>query len=32
MFNNKKSLQTKLFFSVIAKNSNWEILSKNLVR
>ena len=26
-----KSLQTKSFFSVIIKNSNWEILTKNLV-
>ena len=27
----KKSLQTKMFFSVITKNLNWEILTKNLV-
>ena len=28
----KKSLQAKIFFSVITKNSNWDIfLSKNLV-
>ena len=31
IFNDKKSLKTKLFFSVIAKNLNWEILTKNLV-
>ena len=31
IFNDKKSLQAKIFFSVITKNSNWEILSKNLV-
>ena len=31
IFNDKKSLETKLFFSVIIKNSNWEILTKNLV-
>ena len=30
-FHNKKSLQTKMFFSVITKNLNWEILSKNFV-
>ena len=28
-FNDKKSLSAKLFFSVITKNSNWEILPKN---
>ena len=26
-----KSLKTKIIFSVITKNSNWEILTKNLV-
>ena len=31
IFNDKKSLETKLFFSVIIKNSNCEILTKNLV-
>ena len=31
MFNDKKSLKTYFFFSVINKNSNWEILTKNLV-
>ena len=31
IFNNKKSLKTKIFFSVMAKSSNWEILTKNLV-
>ena len=31
IFNNKKRFKTKMFFSVIAKNSNWEILTKNLV-
>ena len=31
MFNDKKNLQTKIFFSVITKNSNWQILTKNLV-
>ena len=31
MFNDKKSLSTKIFVSVITKNSNWEILPKNLV-
>ena len=31
IFNDKKSLETKLFFSVIIKNSSWEILTKNLV-
>ena len=29
IFNDKKSLQAKVFFSVITKNSNWEILPKN---
>ena len=31
MFVDKKSLYTKVFFSAITKNSNSEILSKNLV-
>ena len=31
IFNDKKSLWTKIFFSVITKNSDWEILTKNLV-
>ena len=31
IFNDKKSLQAKIFFSAITKNSNWEILPKNLV-
>ena len=31
IFHDKKSLKTKLFFSVITKNLNWEILTKNLV-
>ena len=30
IFNNKKSLQT-LFFFVITKNLNWEILTKNVI-
>ena len=30
-FNDKKGLQAKTFFSVITKNSNWEILLKNIV-
>ena len=30
MFSDKKSL-AKFFFSVITKNSNWEVLPKNLV-
>ena len=29
--NDKKNLQSKIFFSAIIKNSNWEILPKNLV-
>ena len=29
--NDKKSLYAKIFFFVTTKNSNWEILSKNLV-
>ena len=31
IFNEKKSLYAKIVFSVIIKNSNWEIWSKNLV-
>ena len=31
MFNEKKSLSTKMFFSTITKNLNWEILTKNLL-
>ena len=31
IFNDKKSLQAKVFFSVMTKNSNWENLLKNLV-
>ena len=31
IFNDKKGLQPKIFFSVITKNSNWDILPKNLV-
>ena len=31
IFNAKKSLKPKIFFSVITKNSNWEILTKNLI-
>ena len=31
IFNNKKSFYRKIFFSVITKNKNWEILTKNLV-
>ena len=31
IFKDKKILYTKIFFSVITKNSNWEILTKNLV-
>ena len=27
----KKSLQAKIFYSAITKNSNWEILPKNLI-
>ena len=30
IFNDKKSLEKK-YFSVITKNSNWEILTTNLV-
>ena len=31
IFNDKKSLLAKIFFSAITKNSNWDILVKNLV-
>ena len=31
IFNDKKCLWTKIFFLVITKNSNWKILTKNLV-
>ena len=31
IFNDKKSFYAKIFFSVITKNSNWEILPKNLL-
>ena len=31
IFNDKKGLYTKMFFLVITKNLNWEILIKNLV-
>ena len=31
IFNNKKSLQAKIFFSVITNNSNWGISPKDLV-
>ena len=31
IFNGKKSLQTKIFFSLITQNSNWEVLIMNLV-
>ena len=31
IFNDKESLQTKMFFSVITKDLNWEILTKNLI-
>ena len=31
IFNDKKSLSAKLFFSAVTKNSNWEISPKNLV-
>ena len=30
IYNDKKSVQTKIFFSVVAKNLNWEILTKSL--
>ena len=31
IFNNKKSLYTVMLFSVITKNLNWEISTRNLV-
>ena len=31
IFNDKKSIQTKMFLSVMSKSLNWEILTKNLV-
>ena len=31
IFNDEKSLQTRILCSVVTKNSNWEVLSKNLV-
>ena len=31
IFNNKKSLLTKMFLSGITMNSTWEILTNNLV-
>ena len=31
MFDEKKSLSTKMFFPTITKNLNWEILTKNLL-
>ena len=31
MFNDKKSLSKKCFFSIITKNLNWDILIKHLV-
>ena len=31
IFNDKKGLYAKIVFSVITKNSNWEILPINLV-
>ena len=31
IFNGKKSLWAKIIFSVITKNSKWEISTKNLV-
>ena len=31
IFNDKKGLQTGMLCSVITKNSNWEILTKNVV-
>ena len=32
IFNDKKNLSTKLFFSVITKKLKWEILAKNLIK
>ena len=31
IFNDKNSYLTKMFVSVITKNSNWEVLTKNLL-
>ena len=31
IFNDNKNIQTKMFFFVISKNFDWEILTKNLV-
>ena len=31
IFNDKKSLYTKMFFSIITMNLNWQILTKNWV-
>ena len=31
IFDDKKKFTKKIFFSVITKNLNWEILTKNLV-
>ena len=31
VFNDKKSLYTRILCFVITKNSNWKILTKNLV-
>ena len=31
IFSDKKSIQTKMFLSVMSKSLNWEILTKNLV-
>ena len=31
IFNDKKGLQTGMLCSVITKNSNWEILTKNVI-
>ena len=31
IFNDKKNVYKQKYFSVITKNSNWEILTKNLV-
>ena len=30
IFNDKKGLETKMFLSLITKNLNWEVLTKNL--
>ena len=32
IFNDKKKIISKIFFSVVTKNSNWEILPNNLLR